>query len=292
MARPKTKVDITDLVKYEPKCKICNSHFKHMIEQMFNEGLGPRQIYEYLSKLKDPVEQKIFEKEDFKEATIRRHLTKHYNIKAAAKIHLSATKSRIQKSRENFRSGVAMRVDSISTLSHLIDLALINIEELDAFPDGRQKHQLTINYMGQIKNLIDEFSKLTGELKQEGTIDVNFFSTQVSDFAELVMATIAKMDERFNLKSQLVYEFGTEFKKQFENYKEIQRKMISGELPLNYGEKERSINTFNDENYLKLKPIDNTTYQMPDESFPIKDDPDRYKQDEEVTFLDDENEEE
>ena len=52
-------------------------------------------------------------------------------------------------------------------------MALINLESLDSFPDGRQRHQLTINYMGQIKGLIDEFSKLTGELQTENTFDIN-----------------------------------------------------------------------------------------------------------------------
>lgn len=267
MGRKKTKVNITDLVKYEPKCKVCNSHFKTIIERMYNEGLNVRQIYEYLRNQKDPAERHIFEQEDLKEATLRRHLNKHYNIKAAAKVHLSATKSRIAQSRENFRTGVAMRVDAVSTLSHLIDIALINLEELDSFPDGRQRHQLTINYMAQIKSLIDEFSKLTGELKQEGTLDVNFFSTQITDFAQIVLATVSKMDDKFNLNSKLTYAFGEEFRKQFLIYKETQRKMVSGELPLNHGEKERSINTFNDMSQVSMPT--GTTYQKPDSDFEL-----------------------
>ena len=139
-----------------------------------------------------------------------------------------------------------MKVDSIATLSHMIDVALINIEDLDSMPDGRQKHQLTINYMATIKNLIDEFSKLTGELKQEGTIDVNFFSNQITEFANIVLATIKKLDDQFEMNSQLEYAFGAEFQKQWATYKETQQKMISGELPLDYGAKDRNINTFND----------------------------------------------
>ena len=264
MARKK-KVNVNDLVRYEQRCKVCNSHFRDVIENLCNEGLNPRQIFEYLNSLNDATEKQIFEKEGLKEATIRRHLERHYDIKLGTKIRMAHAKARVQKSRDNFRTGVAMRVDSISTISHLIDLALINIEELDSFPDGRQRHQLTINYMGQIKSLIDEFSKLTGELKQEGTIDVNFFSAQVNEFAQIVMATISKMDERFNLNSQLIYEFGTEFTKQFKQYKDIQRKILSGELPPNYGEKERTINTFNDVN--RIKDQNGTTYSKPNNEF-------------------------
>lgn len=286
LGRTKTKVNINDLVRYEMKCKVCNSRFKTLIEQMYNEGLNPRQIFEFLKNQKDPVERTFFEKEDLKEATIRRHLNRHYNIKAAAKMHVSATRSRIQQSRENFRTGVAMRVDSIATLSHLIDVALINIEELDNFPDGRQRHQLTINYMAQIKSLIDEFSKLTGELKQEGTLDVNFFSAQITDFAQIVMATISKMDEQFGLNSKLMYAFGEEFKKQFTRYQETQKKMISGELPLNYGEKERSINTFNDASMIDMPS--GTTYQKPTEE--ILAEVDKTIAGDDVSFSDESNE--
>ena len=100
--------------------------------------------------------------------------------------------------------------------------------------------------MTTIKNLIDEFSKLTGELKQEGTIDVNFFSNQITEFANIVLATIQKLDDQFDMDSKLEYAFGTEFQKQWATYKETQQKMISCELPLDYGAKDRNINTFND----------------------------------------------
>ena len=53
------------------------------------------------------------------------------------------------------------------------------------------------------------------------------------------------MDHQFNLNSQLEYSFGVEFKKCWNEYREIQNKILDGELPINYGEKERNINTFN-----------------------------------------------
>jgi len=99
--------------------------------------------------------------------------------------------------------------------------------------------------MGQIKSLIDEFSKLTGELQTENTFDIHFWNVQISEFANIVIKTIRKMDHQFNLNSQLEYSFGIEFKKCWDEYRETQKKILDGELPINYGEKERNINTFN-----------------------------------------------
>ena len=140
-----------------------------------------------------------------------------------------------------------MVVDSVATIAHMIDLALINMEDLDNLEDVRQKHQLTINYMATIKGLVEEFAKLTGELKTEGTIDINFFSNQITEFANIIMTTIHKLDEQMGLNHQLEYNFGREFKKQWDLYKNTQKKILNGELPVNYGERERNINTFNDE---------------------------------------------
>lgn len=233
-------------VIFEEKCKVCKSKFKNLVEDLHNQGLRPRQIMDYLKGLSDPKEKEQLEQEGLSESSIRRHLDRHYNLKTGASIKIAETKNRLARSREAFKQGVHMKVDSIATLSHMIDVALINIEDLDSMPDGRQKHQLTINYMTTIKNLIDEFSKLTGELKQEGTIDVNFFSNQITEFANIVLATVKKLDDQFGMNSKLEYAFGTEFQKQWTTYKETQQKMISGELPLDYGAKDRNINTFND----------------------------------------------
>ena len=245
MARTTSKKN-TAVVRFEPKCKICNSHFKDVIEEMYNNGLTVKQIWNALDSLQDPDERNIWLVESIKEANISRHLQKHYNIKVGAATKLAENRTRLEKSRAAFREGVHMKVNAVATLSHLIDIALINLEELDSFPDGRQRHQLTINYMTTIKNLVDEFSKLTGELKQEGSIDINFFSFQIAEFANIVMATIKKMDKQFGLNNQLEYEFGNEFQKQWRTYKDTQNKMINGELPLDYGERERNVNTFND----------------------------------------------
>lgn len=231
---------------YERKCKVCNSSFKSLIEDLSNQNLNPRQIMDYLRSLTDPVQINQLENESLSESAIRRHLDKHFNVKTGAQIKIAETKHKIQQSRETYKSGVSIVIDSVATISHMIDLALINMEDLDNMPDGRQKHQLTINYMTTVKNLVEEFAKLTGELKQEGSVDVNFFSTQITEFANIVMATISKLDEKMNLDNKLESAFAQEFKKQWELYKATQQKMINGELPLDYGAQQRNINTFND----------------------------------------------
>ena len=232
---------------YERRCKVCNSQFKNLIEDLSIKGLNPRQIMDYLRSSKDPLQLQILEEEDLTEHTIRRHLDKHFSIQTGAAIKVAETKRRIEKSRESYKQGVHMVVDSVATIAHMIDLALINMEDLDNLEDVRQKHQLTINYMATIKGLVEEFAKLTGELKTEGTIDINFFSNQITEFANIIMTTIHKLDEQMGLNHQLEYNFGREFKKQWDLYKDTQKKILNGELPVNYGERERNINTFNDE---------------------------------------------
>lgn len=243
MGRPRKADD--GIIKYEARCKVCNSHFKNMIEALYVNNLNPRQIFEALNSLTDTASQKILQQEQLTESAIARHLDRHFSIKAGAALQQAKTQDRIQKSRELFKDGVQNKINTISTLSHLIDVALINIESLDSLPDGRQRHQLTINYMGQIKSLIDEFSKLTGELQVENTFDINFWNIQISEFANIVMQVIRHMDHKFQLNSQLEYNFGIEFQKQWKQYRETQTKILNGELPADYGAKERSLNTFN-----------------------------------------------
>ena len=243
MGRPRKTDD--GIVKYEARCKVCNSQFKNVIESLYNNNLNPRQIFEALNALQDDKSKKILAIEQLSESSIARHLEKHYSVKATTALKQAENAERLLKSRELFKDGVQNKINTISTLSHLIDVALINLESLDQFPDGRQRHQLTINYMGQIKGLIDEFSKLTGELQTENTFDINFWNVQITEFANIVIQTIRKMDHQFNLNNQLEYSFGMEFKKTWDQYRETQKKIFDGELPINYGEKERNINTFN-----------------------------------------------
>lgn len=233
------------MTRYEQRCKVCNSYFKNTIEEMYDKGLTAKQIFEALHLTQDPSELETLKKEFLTEQIINRHLTKHYNPRMTASIKSVTNKTKLQQARENFKNGRQSKIDTVMTISHLIEVALIKLESLDEFPDGRQAHQLTINYMSIIKNLIDEFSKLTGELKIENTIDINFWNVQITEFANIVINTIRKMDVKFNLNSQLEYSFGQEFQKQWKEYKDIQNQILNGQLPVNYGERERNINTFN-----------------------------------------------
>lgn len=251
---PAKKVKEEVLTRYEKNCKICNSYFKNAIEEMYNRGLNAKQIYEALFLSQNSQELQILQQEAFTEAHIKRHLEKHYNEKASTYIRSTTNKAKLKKAREDYKKGQQIKIDTIQTISHLIDVALIKMESLDDFPDGRQAHQLTINYMSIIKNLIDEFSKLTGELKVENTIDINFWNVQITEFANIVIKTIRKMDDKFKLNNALAYEFGKEFQIQWTEYKNIQKQIFNGELPINYGEKERSINTFNMDDSLKNSP--------------------------------------
>lgn len=244
---PRIKSAKTDdgIIRYEPKCKVCNSQFKTLIESLYDNNLNGRQILEALHSLKDQQSQIILSKEQLSEASINRHLEHHYSQKAKAALKTATHTDKLSQSRETFKNGIQTKVNTISTLSHLIDIALINMESLDSLPDVRQKHQLTINYMSQIKGLIDEFSKLTGELQIENTFDINFWNVQITEFANIVIQTIRKMDYQFQLNNKLEYAFGVEFQKQWKQYKETQDKILNGELPVNYGAKERTLNTFN-----------------------------------------------
>ena len=257
---PAKKIKDEVLTRYEKNCKVCNSYFKNIIEEMYNRGLTAKQIYEALFLSQNPQEIQILHNEGLTESIIKRHLDKHYNEKASTYIRSTKNKTKLQKAREDYKKGQQIKIDTIQTISHLIDVALIKMESLDDFPDGRQAHQLTINYMSIIKNLIDEFSKLTGELKVENTIDINFWNVQITEFANIVIKTIRQMDEKFNLNSALAYEFGKEFQKQWKEYKNIQDQILNGELPVNYGEKERNINTFNmDNSNISLQQSQNLT---------------------------------
>lgn len=147
MARPKKQIPADEGInRYEPKCKVCNSHFKVMIESLYDKNLTPKQIFEALNALKDSQSQLILQQEQLNESSIARHLNKHYSQKATAAMKQASSQDRLFRSRELFKDGIQTKINTVSTLAHLIDIALINLESLDEFPDGRQRHQLTINY--------------------------------------------------------------------------------------------------------------------------------------------------
>jgi hypothetical protein len=233
-------------VKYIKTCKVCNSKFRNVIEDLHVQGMNPQKIYDYLQSLTDPAEQILVAQEDIKPSSIRRHLDNHFDVQDGAKIKLVDTQKRVDQSRDSYNKGVKILIDKVNAVSHLIETAMIRIEEVESLPSSKEKHTFTINYMNTVKGLIDQLAKLTGDLKQEGTIDINFFSNEISRFAEIVLLTIRSIDKQLGMDNKLEYAFAIEFKKQWEMYVTRQNKILNGEMLPNDGERERNVNTFNE----------------------------------------------
>lgn len=233
-------------VQHVSQCKVCNSHFRNLIEQLHLNGLSPEKIYEYLQGLTDPKEVAIVQQEDIKPSSIRRHLKRHFNSEEGAKIKLAETKARLQQSRNLYNEGIQIVIDKVNTVSHMIEVALINIQELDSHPNNKERHSLTLQYMNTIRGLIETLGKLTGDLKQEGTIDINFFNNEITNFADIVLMSIRAVDRQLGLNGELEIAFAKEFSNQWKNYQERQRKIITGELSANDGNNYRNVNTFNE----------------------------------------------
>lgn len=237
---------MSDHVIYIRQCKVCNSKFRNVIEDLHNRGMSPEKIFDYLQNLTDPLEKSIVQSEDIKPSAIRRHMQNHFNPKDEAIRQIAETKSRIEKSRDDYKKGVQTIINNVGTLSHMVELALIRMEEVDTLPKEKDKHSLTISYMSQIRGLIESLAKLTGDLKQEGTIDINFFSNEIQIFAEIVLQVIRQIDIDLGMDHKLEYAFAAEFKKQWDSYQLRQARILDGDLPPDDGWKQRSVNTFND----------------------------------------------
>lgn len=230
---------------YVKTCKVCNSFFRNRIEKLSIDNMNPQKIYDYLQSIQDPNEKAIVQKEDIKPSSIRRHLDNHFQKDEAVKVKLAETHSRIESSREMLHNGTSITIDKINSLCHMIDLSLIKIEEVesDITINNKSKYQLTVQLMNTTKSLIESLAKLTGELKQEGTIDINFFSTEISVFVDIVLASIRSTDKTLNMGGQLESQFSVEFQERWKDYKNKQVAIINGE------EKPRQqnlVNTFND----------------------------------------------
>jgi hypothetical protein len=228
------------------QCKVCNSKFRNKIEDLHSKGMNPQKIFEYLQNISEPYEAAIVKDEDIQPSAIRRHMDKHFNPQDEAIRQIAETKSRVEKSREDYKKGVQTVINNVSTLSHMIELALIKMEEVDNLPKDKDKHTLTISYMTQVRGLIESLAKLTGDLKQEGTIDINFFSNEIQIFAEIVLSVIRQIDIDLGLNHRLEYAFADEFKKQWDTYQLRQARILNGELSPDDGLKQRNVNTFND----------------------------------------------
>lgn len=228
------------------QCKVCNSKMRSLIESLHMKGFNPQKIYNYLQSLSDPQEREIVEIEDITPSSIRRHIDRHFSERDNKVIESATYQQKVTKARTNYEQGKDIMVNKVNAVSLQIDTALANMESLDNMSNDKVKHELTIKYMNTIKGLIETLSKLTGDLKQEGTIDINFFSNEITKFAEIVILTIRSADKQLGLNGELENIFSQEFKKQWNNYIDIQNRKLNKEIPLDYGDNEFNVNTFND----------------------------------------------
>ena len=217
---------------YSKHCKVCNSVYRNIIEELSLGGFNPQKVYSYLQSIQDPQEQAIIQKEDINPSSIRRHIDNHFKKEEAAQLKIAETHNRIEKSREMLNTGVSITVDKVNSLCHMIDTSLIKLEEIegDASINNKTKYQLTIQYMNTARGLIESLAKLTGELKQEGTIDINFFSNEISAFTDIVLESIRNTDKALKLNGEIERQFALEFQQQWESYKQRQVAVINSEM--------------------------------------------------------------
>lgn len=230
---------------YVKTCKVCNSFFRNRIEKLSIDGMNPQRIYDYMQSIQDPNEMSIVQKEDIKPSSIRRHLDNHFQKDEAVKVKLAETQSRIENSRDMLQKGASITIDKINSLCHMIDVSLIKMEEIegDISINNKTKYQLTVQYMNTAKGLIESLAKLTGELKQEGTIDINFFSTEISVFVDIILSTMRSVDKTLQLNGELEKQFSIEFQEKWKDYKTKQLAIINGEQN---GRVQNLVNNFND----------------------------------------------
>ena len=232
--------------KYESSCKTCNSQFRNTIENLHVQGMSPENIFKYLQGLESPSDKAIVQKEDLKSSSIRRHMTKHFDVKDGVIIKVAESESRIEQSRSIYQQGVAIVIDKINTISHLIEVNMAKLEKVENdFHGQKAEHTFTVQYTNAVKGLIETLAKLTGDLKQEGNIDVNFFNNEITIFAEIVLSTIRKIDKELNLNGTLEVVFAQEFKNQWDAYRLRQQRIMNGDLSPTEGQKDMHINTFN-----------------------------------------------
>ena len=232
--------------KYVKNCKVCNSKFRNTIENLYIQKMSPESIYKYLQNLENPPDKAIVQSEDINPSSIRRHIARHFDVKDGIVIKVVETEAKIEQSRSVYQQGVSIMVDKVNTVSHMIEVAMANIEDVEVNSrDHKTKHGLIIQYMNTVKGLVESLAKLTGDLKQEGNIDVNFFNNEITIFAEIVLATMNKIDSELELNGALEALFTKEFKSQWDAYKMRQQRILNGDLSPTEGQKNMSINTFN-----------------------------------------------
>ena len=225
-------------------CKVCNSYYRNIIETLSVKGFDPQKIYEYLQSLTDPEDIERVKAEGIKPSHIRKHIQSHFDSIDNASIIYSEIQQKIDKTREKYNRKETIVVDKVNLIAMEIDTLLIKMKGLDEYGNEKIGHELTLKYMSTIKSLVETLAKLTGDLKQEGTIDINFFGTEITKFSELIILCIRRIDRQLEMQGTLENLFAEEFKKQYTNYLNLQNKKINRQIDINEGN--YSINTFNE----------------------------------------------
>lgn len=229
------------------QCKVCNSRMRDRMEALYSKGFSIQKIYDFLHDLQDEADKAIIAEENIAMTSMYRHFSKHYNEDDNKKLENIELRGRAQRSRSLYNEGLTVVVDKINTLNHMIDLSLINIEELEKTNDrSKERHQLTVGYMNSVRQMVETLGKLTGDLRQEGTIDINFFNNEIHMFADMVIGTIRELDHKLNLQGLLEREFVVEFKDQWDAYRDRQQRLESGELSAREAARAHQNNLFND----------------------------------------------
>jgi hypothetical protein len=185
--------------------------------------------------------------ENVSTSSIYRHFKKHFNTELNSKIAVIEVRDKVQQARSLYREGFQVAFDKVNTLHHLVEVSMLNIEELERSHDrSKDRHELTIKYMSGIRGMIETIAKLTGDLKQEGTVDINFFNNEIHIFADIVLEAIREVDGVLELNGALEQVFFTQFKQRWQDYVERQRKMVDGELSLKEASRDHNVNHFNE----------------------------------------------
>lgn len=204
-------------VPYSSKCKVCNSQMRTFIQELYVSGLSPEKIWEYLQNIDDPIKAEIIQNENISSAAIRRHLNNHFDTEQEAKIKAAESKAKLETNRTKYQQGIDIVVNKINSLNYLIEKNIILIEELEGKPENyKTKYSAIAQLVNSTKGLVETVSKLTGDLKQEGTIDIAYFNTEISGFADIVISTIYQIDKQLDLDGKLNEAFVNEFKRQWD----------------------------------------------------------------------------
>jgi hypothetical protein len=216
---------------YVKQCKVCNSVFRDRIESLSLDGFNPQRVYDYLQSLQDPNEQSVVQRENINPSAIRRHIDNHFQKDEAVKVKIAEAHSKIDRSRDMLNSGAVITIDKINSLCHMVDVAIIQLEEVDndVSVNNKTKYQIRLATMNTARGLIESLAKLTGELKQEGTIDINFFSNEIGTFADIVLESIRNVDKQFGLLGKMEEQFSIEFQSCWDTYKQKQIAVLNGE---------------------------------------------------------------